>query len=581
MSKVLTSLDIPENGLTVLEKRYLRRDESGNVLETPEEMFERIAKTLASVENKYPTSRSAESVEEDFYDILSSLKFVSGTPMRNAGRSNRILSACFVLPIEDHLTSIYGTLHNAALVHRAGAAVGYDFSKIRPEGDMILSTGKPATGPISFMRLFDFSSEVILNIGSIRHAGHMGVLRVDHPDIFKFIDAKKDYSQLTNFNISVAITDAFMDAVKTDSDFNLINPRDGKVWETVSARKLLRQIAESAHSSAEPGVIFIDEINRHNTVPGVGKIESVNQCGEQPLLPYEACTLGSIVLPRFLNETQEGYVFDWNEYERVVRLAVRFLDNSIDLNEYPIQEMYDVNHGNRRIGLGVMGFADVLAYQGIPYDSEDALELARKLMKRMTDIGRDESMKLAEEKGSFPNFDKSVFEKWGFDRMRNCTITTIAPTGTTSLVAGVSGGIEPFFALAYTRQNMETMGDTKLVELNPVFKKVSQKRGVYSNEIMERIGVVGSVRDIDAIPDDLKRSFVTAHDISPEWHVKMQAAFQEFTDNAITKTVNMPEQSTIEDVENVYIQAYDLKCKGVTVYRNNSRDTQVLTVGAK
>lgn len=579
MSKIHTTLNIPENGLTVLEKRYLRKDDGGNVVETPEEMFRRIAKTLASVENKYPNSRGAEEVEEDFYKILSDLTFISGTPMRNAGRSHKILSACFVLPIEDHLTSIYGTLHNAALVHRAGAAVGYDFSHIRPEGDIIQSTGKLATGPISFMRLFDFSSEIILNIGSIRHAGHMGVLRVDHPDIFKFIDAKKDYSQLTNFNISVAITDVFMDAVKSDSDFELINPRDGKVWSTVNARKLFRQIAESAHRSAEPGVIFIDEINRHNTVPGIGRIESVNQCGEQPLFPYEACTLGSIVLPRLLKEVGDTYELDWERLEQVVRLGVRFLDNSIDLNEYPVEKMYEVNLGNRRIGLGVMGFADMLAYLGIAYDSDESLEYARKIMKKITEVGRDESRKLAEEKGSFPHFSESIFPGLGYKSMRNCTISTIAPTGTTSLVAGVSGGIEPFFALAYTRQNMETMGDTKLMELNPVFGKVATRRGFYSQDMMDKVASVGSLDSIEGVPDDVKRIFVTAHEISPEWHVKMQAAFQEWTDNAITKTVNMPQNATVEDVEKVYELAYELKCKGVTVYRNNSRDTQVLTVG--
>lgn len=568
------TLGIPEpkltvNALEVLNRRYLLKDETERIIETPSQMFMRVAKAIAKVDKEY--GAKPEESEKIFYEMMARLEFIPNSPtLFNAGTELGQLSACFVLPVEDSLESIFTTVKNMAIIEQSGGGVGFDFSKLRPNGDIVRSTKGIASGPVSFMRVFDVATEVI-KAGGKRRGAMMGILRVDHPDIIEFITSKQKPGFLSNFNISVTVTDEFMSSVENDGEYWLVNPRNKEKVKKLKARSVWNLMIESAWASGDPGVIFIDEVNRHNPTPEVGRIEATNPCGEQPLLPYESCNLGSINLSRMVVEGR----LDWDKLRETVRNAVHFLDNVIDANRYPLKEIEAITRANRKIGLGVMGFADMLIKLGIRYDSEEALELAEKLMKFIDEEAHKKSMEIAEERGSFPNFEKSIW-KDKYKAMRNATVTTIAPTGTISIIAGCSSGIEPIFAISFIRN---VLSGTRLFETNPLFELVAKERGFYSAKLLEEIAKTGSVQKIDGVPEDVKKLFVTAMDIAPEWHVKMQAAFQKYTDNAVSKTVNLPADATVEDVRRVYELAWKLKCKGITVFRYGSKPEQVLYIG--
>jgi ribonucleoside-diphosphate reductase alpha chain len=557
------------NALEVLNRRYLLKDETERIIETPAEMFERIAKTIANVDKLY--GEDPKESEKIFYEMMTRLEFIPNSPtLFNAGTELGQLSACFVLPVEDSLESIFSAVKNMALIEKSGGGVGFDFSKLRPNGDIVRSTKGVASGPVSFMRVFDTATEVI-KAGGKRRGAMMGILRVDHPDILEFITSKQKPGFLSNFNISVAVTDDFMKTLKEDGEYWLINPRNKERVRKLKAQNVWNLMVKSAWMSGDPGVIFIDEINRHNPTPDVGRIEATNPCGEQPLLPYESCNLGSINLSQMV----ENGKINWKKLRETVRNAVHFLDNVIDANKYPLKEIEAITRANRKIGLGVMGFADMLIKLGIRYDSEEALELAEKLMKFVDEEAHRKSMEIGEERGSFLNFENSIW-KDKYSAMRNATATTIAPTGSISIIAGCSSGIEPIFAISFIRN---VLGGTRLFETNPLFEMMAKERGFYSAKLLEEIAKTGSVQKIDEVPEDVKKVFVTALDIKPEWHVRMQAAFQKYTDNAVSKTVNMPTDATVEDVRMVYELAWKLKCKGVTVFRYGSKPEQVLYIG--
>ncbi|MEM4369134.1 MAG: vitamin B12-dependent ribonucleotide reductase [Candidatus Woesearchaeota archaeon] len=568
-------LKLSTNAIAVLEKRYLLRDMQGRIIETPVQLFRRVAKAVAAIDSKY--GENPKKSEKVFYTMMANRWFMPNTPtLMNAGTPIGQLSACFVLPVEDSLDSIFKTLWDSAKVHQTGGGTGFSFSKLRPKGDLVGSTKGVASGPVTFMTIFDKETDVIKQ-GGKRRGANMGILRVDHPDIVEFITAKSDPTMLRNFNISVAVTDKFMRAVKRNGLFELINPRTKKVVRRVKARELWELIITYAWKTGDPGVIFIDTINRKNPTKHVGTIEATNPCGEQPLHPYESCNLGSINLGLMTKPGKKGWHdVDWEKLRQVVHDAVHFLDNVIDANKYPIPEIEQVTKANRRIGLGVMGFADLLCLLGIPYDSMAAVRLGERIAKFINDESHKASSELAKKRGNFPNFKGSLWEKNGWKAMRNATTTTIAPTGTISIIAGCSSGIEPLFAVSFVRNVLE---GSRLFESNWVFEKVATERGFWKEELMEKIARTGSVRGVPGVPKDVQRVFVTALEIVPEWHVRMQAAFQNHCDNAVSKTINFPMEATVDDVRKAYELAYQLKCKGITVYRYGSKPEQVLTIG--
>jgi ribonucleoside-diphosphate reductase alpha chain len=571
-------MELTENARVVLERRYLRK-ENGVVVETPEDMFRRVAHNIAQVETEvYGASPEvADTWEQTWYEMMTGLLFLPNSPtLMNAGRDLQQLSACFVLPVEDSMEDIFDAIKNAALIHKSGGGTGFSFSRLRPKNDQVLSTGGVASGPVSFMKVFNAATSAVKQ-GGTRRGANMGILRVDHPDILEFIRAKEDNAELTNFNISVALTSEFMEAVERDGEYSLLNPRTREAVGTLRARDVFNLIVDGAWRNGEPGIVFLDRINAANPTPGLGEIESTNPCGEQPLLPNESCNLGSINLSRMLKQTDRGFEIDYDLLGRTVRSAVRFLDNVIDANKYPLPEIREQTKLTRKIGLGVMGFADMLIRLGIGYNTEAAAETARQVMRYIRTKAEEESVALAQERGSFPAFAESIYAG-RLSCLRNATLTTVAPTGTISIIAGCSSGIEPLFAVCFVRNVMD---NDILLEVNPLFEEIAHMRGFYSKELMERVASHGSVIGVDGIPEDIQRVFVTAHDITPIEHVRIQAAFQEYTDNAVSKTVNLPHSASRDEVREVLVEAYRSGCKGVTVYRDGSRESQVLSVQRK
>jgi ribonucleoside-diphosphate reductase alpha chain len=563
---VYDELKLSVNAIKVLEGRYLRKDGHRRVVETPVNMFRRVARTIASADKLHDKKADVEKTETEFYNSMSNLEFLPNSPtLMNAGTDIGQLAACFVLPVDDSMEGIFGAVKNAALIHQSGGGTGFSFSRLRPKGDIVRTTGGIASGPVSFMRVFNMATEVIKQ-GGRRRGANMGILRVDHPDILEFVTAKENEEELRNFNISVGVTDKFMNAVNRGTEYGLVNPRNGKVVRKLNARKVFDLIVTMAWKNGEPGMIFLDRMNRHNPTPELGEIESTNPCGEVPLLPYESCNLGSINLSRMVIK---GGV-DWERLERTIDLGVHFLDNVIDVNKYPLPEIEKATKGNRKIGLGIMGFADFLIMLSIPYNSKEGILTAGKVMKFVQERSKRASEALAEKRGVFPNFKKSIY--YGKTKLRNATTTTIAPTGSISMIANCSSGIEPLFAVSYVKNVL----GTELVEINPVFEERAREGGFYSEELMRKIAHSGSIQHIDRIPVRIRRIFVTAHDITPEWHIRMHATFQKYVDNSISKTINLTQNSTPKDVERAFLLANKLGCKGITIYRYGSRQNQVI-----
>ncbi len=572
-------INLSQNAIKVLEKRYLKRDEEGILLETPKEMFVRVARNISTAEKNYGKSEEEiKEIERQLFDIMSDLDFLPNSPtLMNAGKELQQLAACFVLPVGDSMEKIFEALKETALIQKSGGGVGYSFSHIRPKNDVVLSTKGVSSGPISFMTVFNAATDTIKQ-GGTRRGANMGILRVDHPDILEFITAKEDNSKLTNFNLSVGVTESFMKAVENNDEYEVVNPRTKEVVTRYNARDIFKNIIYHAWKNGDPGIVFLERLNKDNPTPDIGVIESTNPCGEQPLLPYEACNLGSINLAHMVKEQDGIFKVDYEKLRNVVHTSIRFLDDVIDMSKYPLEKITQMVSGNRKVGLGVMGWADLLIVLGIPYDSEQALELAKEVMSFIQDESKEASRLLAKERGSFPNFKGSVYDSPDGYEIRNATTTTIAPTGTLSIIANCSSGIEPIFAVSFVKNVMD---NEKLIEVNPYFERAAREHGFYNKELMEEITEKGKLENFDSIPPLYKRIFVTAHEVTPIWHVRTQAAFQEFVDNAVSKTVNFPNDATEKDVEDVFMMAYRLGCKGITIYRDGSRESQVLQVEGK
>ncbi len=560
--------------LSILERRYLLKDPSGNLVETPKQMLERVARNVAEADSIY--GKEKESVQQTagkFYQIMSRLQFLPNSPtLMNAGTKSQQLSSCFVLPLDDSMSGIFGTLLNSAVIHQRGSGTGFSFSRLRPKGDPVNQSLGVAAGPVSFLGVYDSALDVIKQ-GGVRPGANMAVLRVDHPDIIRFIEAKREKKSLKNFNISVAVTDNFMRAVEEDRDYFLRNPRTDKFCGKLRARDVFAIITQNAWKTGDPGLVFIDEINRKHNAEHLGEIETTNQCGEAPLLPYEGCALGSINLSKFVDEEKKDFL--WEELREVVRTAVHFLDNVIDQNQYPFKEIEEATKRTRKFGLGLMGLADTLFSLEIKYDSEEGLEFADRLMSFIKETAYQMSSELAEERGVCPAWNGSEFQK-SDQKMRNMNCNSISPTGTISILAGTSSGCEPLYALAYQRT---VLGSNEIMCINSIFEKVAKKRGFYSPELMRRIGKVGSVQQFKEVPKDVRDVFVTAPEISPKWHVKMQSTLQKHVDNSISKTINFPHTAAIRDIEEAYLLAWKAKCKGITIYRDGSYEDQVMSIG--
>lgn len=600
------NLNFSENAIKVLEKRYLKRDKDGNCTETPSDMFKRVAETIAKGDLNFGKSQEeVNQLSRRFYDAITHRFFMPNSPtLMNAGRELGQLAACFVLPVEDSLEGIFETIKNTALIHQSGGGTGFSFSRLRPKNSVVKSTMGVSSGPVSFMEVFNAATEAVKQ-GGTRRGANMGILRVDHPDIIEFINCKSDNDKLNNFNISVAITDKFMDAYLKGEDYDLVNPQNNEVVGRMCAKDVFDLIVDCAWRNGEPGVVFIDKMNADNPTPLIGAIESTNPCGEVPLLPYEACNLGSINLGLMMKEENGSMNVDWDLLEKTVRTAMRFLDNVIEVNKYPLPQISELVSNNRKIGLGVMGWADMLMKAGISYSSEDGTKLAGQVMEFIDYISKSESIELAKERGRFNNFKGSIYDQpnYLFNKfkgksagkisddmwakldsdiqkygLRNATTTCIAPTGTISMIAGASGGVEPLFGLVFSRLIMD---GTEMLEVNPIFKDYMLSHNLYSDNLMAQIAKDGSLSHVEGVPNEIKRIFVTAHDVAPYWHVKMQAAFQLHVDNAVSKTVNFVESATREDIKEVYILAYKNNLKGITVYRNNSRQFQPMNLDTK
>ncbi len=572
-------LKLPINSLIILSARYLLKNENGKIIETPKQLFERVATSIANVEKKYgKNDKQILEISKEFYNAMTSFKFMPNSPtLMNAGTKLGQLSACFVIPIADSINDIFDAVKYAAIVHKSGGGTGFSFSRLRPSNDAVNTTGGVASGPISFMKIFDSATEQIKQ-GGKRRGANMGILRIDHPDILNFIMAKENENTLRNFNLSIAITKDFMNALSANRQYDLINPRNGKSVGKLNARAVWNLIVTMAWKTGDPGLVFIDRINSSysNPVPRLGPIESTNPCGEQPLYAYDSCNLGSINLVNMLKPVNNHFEVDWDELRRITKLGIRFLDNVIDANTYPIKQIEEMTRSIRRVGIGVMGWADMLIKLGIRYDSNEALALAENVMSFITNNARQMSQELAEERGAFPEFKNSIWYKLGYKPLRNSTVTTIAPTGTISIISnGVSQGIEPIFSVVYLRNVAESLG-SNLIEVNNEFERYALENNFYSDDLMKKLAGKISIQDVEEIPDKIRRLFVTAHDIAPEWHIKMQAAFQKHVDNAVSKTINFPSQATPQDIENAYKLAYELGCKGITVYRDQSKSNQVL-----